>query len=173
MVTMALMVSVSSVVYVLEGVVPFPVPGGKWGFSNFLVLYLSYFVDLRSSVVLAASKSLLGSLLSGSFLTPGFFMGISGAVVAALTQRLSSRFKIFSITGVSLVGMVSNNVIQFLVGSFFIGSTALFIWLPVVFLFGTFSAVGNAFLASRTAELLRTLRGNEATYDGAKASEDE
>lgn len=154
------MVSLSSVIYAIEGIIPFPVPGGKWGFSNFLVLYLSYYERLRPAVVLAISKSLLGSILTGTFLTAGFFMGFAGATVAAVTQWCTRKLPFLSLTGVSLVGMVSNNIVQFLVGSLLIGSSALFIWLPVVMLFGTVSAIANAFLADRANKLILSLKND-------------
>jgi len=71
-VTLGVMVAISSVVYVLEGLIPFPVPGGKWGFSNFLVLYLSFFSGITNGLVLALSKSLLGSILSVPYSLPDF-----------------------------------------------------------------------------------------------------
>ncbi len=146
----ALMVSISSVLYVLEGLIPFPVPGGKWGLSNFLVLQLSYYNNVKSALLLASMKSIVGGLISGSFFTPGFFMGFFGALTAAVAQRIVSLTRIFGILGVSLVGMISNNLVQFLVGSLLIKSRAIFSLLPIVMLLGSMSAIVNAYLAQRT-----------------------
>ncbi|MEJ5257893.1 MAG: Gx transporter family protein [Fervidobacterium sp.] len=148
------MVALSSVVYVVESVIPFPVPGGKWGFSNFLVLYLSAFSTLSDAVLLAVSKSLLGSVLSGSIFTPGFFMGFFGSITAALVQSVLSRLTPFSVLGLSIVGMVTNNLVQFLVGSVLIGSRAIYVLLPLVLVLGTFSAVANAYLAVQTSKIV-------------------
>lgn len=147
-------IALSSVIYVVESFVPFPVPGGKWGFSNFLVLYISYYGVLTDALLLALSKSILGSILSGSFLTPGFFMGFLGSLAAAVVQNLISKTKIFSIFGVSIIGMAANNLVQFLVGSILIDSSAIYVLLPVVLFFGTFSAIANAYLAKQTVIVL-------------------
>lgn len=152
---LSLMVAISSVLYVLEGLIPFPVPGGKWGLSNFLVLQLAYFGSLKGAVLLAFTKSIVGALISGSIFTPGFFMGFFGALVAAVVQRLVTLTGFFGILGVSLVGMASNNVVQFLVGGVLIRSPAIFSLLPVVMLLGSLSAIVNAYLAQRTVGFFR------------------
>ncbi|HOJ95083.1 MAG TPA: Gx transporter family protein [Fervidobacterium nodosum] len=153
MVIFGLFIAISSVVYVVEGIIPFPVPGGKWGFSNFIVLYLSYYSSLSDALLLAVSKSLLGSILSGTIFTPGFFMGFFGSIASAVVQSLVSKTKIFGITGISIIGMVANNITQFFVGSVLIGSKAIYSLLPIVLFFGSFSAIANAYLALQTARL--------------------
>ncbi|MGB9614594.1 MAG: Gx transporter family protein [Fervidobacterium sp.] len=149
-----LFIALSSVIYVVEGIVPFPVPGGKWGFSNFLVLYLSYYCNLQDALLLAVSKSLLGSILSGTIFTPGFFMGFLGSVAAALVQSLVKKLKIFGITGVSLFGMIANNLVQFFIGSLLIGSSVIYGLLPLVLFLGAFSAIANAYLSVQTSHIL-------------------
>jgi len=156
-----IMIALSSVVYVIEGLIPFPVPGGKWGFSNFLVLYMSAFSGLSDAVLLAVSKSLLGSILSGTIFTPGFFMGFFGSVASAIVQSFLSRFNFLSVFGISFLGMVTNNLVQFAIGSFLIGSKAIFIFLPLVMMLGTFSAFANAFLALKTHSIVRDFELNQ------------
>jgi heptaprenyl diphosphate synthase len=133
-----IMIALSSVVYVVEGLIPFPVPGGKWGFSNFLVLYMSVFSGLSDAVLLAVSKSLLGSILSGTI-----------------------KFNFLSVFGISFLGMVTNNLVQFVIGSFLIGSNAIFIFLPLVMTLGTFSAFANAFLAVKTHGIVKDFELNQ------------
>lgn len=156
-VTLGVMVAISSVVYVLESLIPFPVPGGKWGFSNFLVLYLSFFSGITDGIVLAISKSLLGSILSGTILTPGFFMGFLGSLASAIVQGVIARFNIFGLAGISILGMLVNNIVQFLVGSFLIGSSAIYVFLPLVIFLGTFSALANAYLANQTEKIFESM----------------
>lgn len=150
-VVFGLFIALSSVVYVVEGLIPFPVPGGKWGFSNFLVLYLSYYEGLSDALLLATSKSVLGSILSGTFLTPGFLMGFFGSLSAAFFQSIISRTGIFGIVGISIIGMVANNLAQFLIGSIIIDSSAIYGLLPIVMFLGTFSAIANSYLAKQTS----------------------
>ncbi|HOK87680.1 MAG TPA: Gx transporter family protein [Fervidobacterium sp.] len=156
-VTLGVMVAISSVVYALEGLIPFPVPGGKWGFSNFLVLYLSFFSGITNGIILAVSKSLLGSILSGTILTPGFFMGFLGSLAAAILQGAVAKLDIFGLSGISIIGMLANNIVQFLVGSFLIGSPAIYTLLPLVIFLGSFSALANAYLAKQTEKVFESL----------------
>nr|WP_206076086.1 Gx transporter family protein [Marinitoga lauensis] len=92
----AILTALSSAVYYLETLVPFPIPlpGARWGFSNFAILYsLSYDQTLLNGLYIAIFKSILGALLAGKFLSPTFFMGLSGSIIAAISMYLIIKTK--------------------------------------------------------------------------------
>ncbi len=157
LVRFALFTALSSVLYVLESFLPFPVPGGKWGLSNFLVLYLAVNEGLKSSIQLAFSKSILGSILSGSIFSPGFFMGFFGSISSAVIQSLLAKFPFLSYVIISFFGMITNNLIQFVVGSYLVGSQAIFVLLPLVLALGSISAFVNAYLAKVSEKILSNI----------------
>jgi len=142
------MTAVSSVVYVLDSLIPFPVPFGRWGFSNFVVLWLASETGLRDAVTVAALKSMLGSVLTGSFLSVSFFVGFPGSVSAALVESLLATFG-FGYVGLSVAGSFVNNFVQLMVVSHLVGTRVVFSIFPMIVALGSVSAVANAFLASR------------------------
>ncbi|KLO24298.1 heptaprenyl diphosphate synthase [Marinitoga sp. 1197] len=147
---LAILTALSSAVYYIETLVPFPIPlpGARWGFSNFAILYsLNYDGILINGLYIAIFKNILGSLLSGKFLSPTFFMGISGSLVATLIMYVAIKTKIFGIIGISESGAIFNNLTQVIIGWLFIvKSVGIFWYLPQMVLFGTFSAMANAFV---------------------------
>ncbi|GAB6189187.1 Gx transporter family protein [Marinitoga arctica] len=151
---LAILTALSSAVYYLETLVPFPIPlpGARWGFSNFAILYsLNFDGILLNGLYIAIFKSILGSLLSGKFLSPTFFMGLFGSVIATIFMYLVLKTKKFGIIGISEVGAIFNNLTQVTFGWLFIvKSIGIFWYLPQMILFGTFSALANAFVVKST-----------------------
>jgi heptaprenyl diphosphate synthase len=145
---LAILTSLSSAVYYLETLVPFPIPlpGARWGFSNFAILYsLNYDGILINGLYIAIFKSILGSLLSGNFLSPTFFMGLIGSIVATFVMYLIVKTKKFGIIGISEFGAIFNNFAQLIFGWLVIvKSVGIFWYFPQMLLFGTFSAIANA-----------------------------
>jgi heptaprenyl diphosphate synthase len=68
------------VIHVLEAGFPSPVPGVKPGLANAVTLIVLMRHGWRAAVWVAALRVIAGSLLVGSFLAPGFWLSLSGAV---------------------------------------------------------------------------------------------
>ncbi len=138
-------VSLATVMYVLENFIPFPLPVGRWGFSNSMVLYYAA-ISFKGSLTVAAGKSILGSLFSGRLMSPTFIMGFLGSISAAAVERL--LFKLgFGYLGMSLAGSAINNLVQVLVGAAIVKSGMVISILPIFLIFGSISAVANVYIA--------------------------
>ncbi len=142
---LGILISLSSAIYVLETFIPFPLPVGRWGFSNSLVLF-SATLSMKSALVVSAGKSILGSLLSGRIMSPPFWMGFLGSIGAAIVERLLYETR-FGYIGMSLAGSAVNNVIQMAVGALIIKSYGIFSLLPLFLAIGSVSAVANVYMA--------------------------
>lgn len=145
----SLLISLSSVMFIIEKFIPYPVPGGKWGFSNFVILYTVVNLGLKGGLIVGILKTLIGSLFSGTILTPPFFMGFFGIIAAAIFEWLFSKIKFLSYTTLSIIGMIINNITQVSVGVLLINSKALFSFLPIMLALGLISAIVNAYLAKK------------------------
>ncbi|WP_461505033.1 Gx transporter family protein [Pseudothermotoga elfii] len=145
----ALMISLGVVTYVLESVVPFPIPNGKWGFSNFVVLLSIFAFGGVEGIKVAIGKSLIGSILTGHFMDVAFFMSVAGSSSAALIEAALSRVGFFGLFGVSLCGSIANNIAQIFVGSVFLQSKSFFIILPYMLFLGIPGALANAYIVKR------------------------
>ena len=66
------------VIHFVENLIPLPipVPGAKIGLANIITLLTLLLYGLRSGLVIAAGRSLLGSLLAGGFMGFGFWLSL-------------------------------------------------------------------------------------------------
>jgi len=81
---------------VLEAAVPSPLPGVKPGLANIVTLIVLARYGWRTAAWVSLLRVVAGSLLMGNFLTPGFFLSLSGALssmlVLAVSQHLPQRW---------------------------------------------------------------------------------
>lgn len=140
--------------FIIEKYIPYPVPAGKWGFSNFVVLFAAINMGIIPAIIIGTLKSLIGSLFTGTLFTPTFFMGFFGIIVAAIVQGLLSKTKFFGYVGLSFLGMFFNNLTQVYIGSLLISSNAIFSFFPIMIILGTISSIANAYLAKKMVEVL-------------------
>lgn len=81
---------------VAEAALPSPLPGVKPGLANIVVLIVLARHGWRDAAWVSLLRVLAGSLLAGQFLTPGFFLSLTGALtslaVLAGAVRLPQRW---------------------------------------------------------------------------------
>ncbi|HUW26503.1 MAG TPA: Gx transporter family protein [Gallionella sp.] len=92
----ARMAAVALGLTVLENAIPSPLPGVKPGLANIVTLIVLVRYGWRAAAWVSLLRVVAGSLLFGSFLAPGFFLSLSGAVcsllVLAFAQYLPARW---------------------------------------------------------------------------------
>ncbi|TYB80882.1 MAG: Gx transporter family protein [Kosmotoga sp.] len=146
-------IAMGSVLYFLETFLPLPVivPGGRWGFSNLVLLLALPQFSLSNLLVIAIGKSTIGNVLSGRLMTPGYVMGLGGVIVAVLLMWILYRSKKdFGYLGISLAGALINNFFQLLfAGAFIMGTLRVITIFPYFAIVGSVSAVINALIANR------------------------
>lgn len=74
---------------VLENAIPSPLPGVKPGLANIVTLIVLARFGWRAAAWVSLLRVLAGSLLFGNFLTPGFFLSLSGALCSLAILALS------------------------------------------------------------------------------------
>ncbi|MGV8934062.1 MAG: Gx transporter family protein [Gallionellaceae bacterium] len=81
---------------VLEAAIPSPLPGVKPGLANIIILIVLHRYGWRTAAWVSMLRVFAGSLLLGSFLAPGFFLSLSGALcslfILGLSQYLPQRW---------------------------------------------------------------------------------
>ena len=81
---------------VLESAIPSPLPGVKPGLANIVTLIVLARYGWRAAAWVSLLRVMAGSLLFGNFLTPGFFLSLSGAALSlaalALVRHLPGRW---------------------------------------------------------------------------------
>jgi heptaprenyl diphosphate synthase len=106
---------------VLEAGFPSPIPGVKPGLANVITLIVLCRHGWRTAAAVALLRVLVGSLMVGSFLAPGFWMSAAGATaaLAALAggagwNRLAPRWPL-SVVGLSILSAEAHMLGQFTV----------------------------------------------------------
>ena len=133
-VRLAMLVACASVLQVAESLLPHPVPGVRLGLANIITVVAMVYIGPGSAVQLAVLRTLVSSMVLGTFLTPTFVLSFSGGVVSALVMvllyRLSGRGPFsFGLIGISVGGAVSHIATQVaLVYLLFIRSSGV-LWL--------------------------------------------
>ncbi len=134
---LALLVALGTVLYLMESffVAVIPLPGAKLGLANIVTVLALLTFGVRDGLIVAFLRVLIGSFFSGLFLSPGFFLGLAGALVSTITMALLLRCKgVFSMTGVSVGGAVGHNIGQLLMASLLLQSSAVIYYVPVLLL---------------------------------------
>lgn len=85
----AMLAAVAIGLSLAEAVIPSPLPGVKPGLANIVVLLVLLQYGLRTAIWVSALRVLAGSLLLGSFLTPGFWLSIAGASASLLVLSIA------------------------------------------------------------------------------------
>ena len=92
----ARMAAVALGLTILENAIPSPLPGVKPGLANIVTLIVLARFGWRMAAWVSLLRVVSGSLLFGNFLTPGFFLSLSGAVLSlialAFAQHLPARW---------------------------------------------------------------------------------
>lgn len=80
------------VIHVLEAGLPSPIPGVKPGLANVITLIVLLRHSFRLALWVALLRVLVGSLLVGSFMTPGFWLSAAGACSSLAVLALGSTW---------------------------------------------------------------------------------
>lgn len=154
MVYLSLLATFAIVVHSLELVFPSPLPWLRLGLANIMTLVTLILFGLKAALFVTIIRILVGSFLVGSFLNPGFFLGLSGGIMSTLAMGLViSIFKgAFSPVGVSLIGAFTHNLTQIAVAYIMIvGRKEIFYLTPIILGFailtGTFNGIASTILA--------------------------
>jgi heptaprenyl diphosphate synthase len=137
MVFLSLLVALGTALHVVEGMIlaPLPIPGVKLGLANIVTLFALSLYGLKEGMTVAVLRVLVGSLLGGLFLSPGFFLALSGAILSTLVMAFLLRSTTcFSLVGISIAGAVGHNIGQLLAASVILQSRSVFYYLPYLLL---------------------------------------
>jgi len=80
----------------LDAAIPSPLPGVKPGLANIVTLFVLARHGWNTAAWVTGLRVVVGSLLLGQFLAPGFFLALTGALLSlatlALAQHLPRRW---------------------------------------------------------------------------------
>jgi heptaprenyl diphosphate synthase len=148
------------VIHVLEAGFPSPIPGVKPGLANVVTLIVLLRHSLRLAIWVALLRVLVGSLLVGSFMAPGFWLSAAGAVASLAALALATLWNRalpvlrLSALGLSVIAALAHMAGQFVLAwGWFVPHAGLLRLLPLLMsaalLFGLVTGAAAAALLRR------------------------
>ncbi len=150
----ALLVALSCVLQISESLIPHPIPGLRLGLANLVTLVALVLMGFRPALEIALLRTLLSSLIMGTFMSPTFILSFCGAVISTLVMGLLfqiSRYHHrlgFSIIGISIVGALTHNMVQlYLAYLLLVHHSGIFVFFPWL----CYGAVGMGWITGAVA----------------------
>lgn len=145
---MGMLTALAFVFSYIESLLPIHlgVPGVKLGLANLVVIIALYMMDARRAFTLSLVRILLSGLTFGN--PASMIYSLAGGMLSLVIMILAKKCKVFSVTGVSILGGVFHNVGQILVAAVVVETASLLYYLPALVLSGTIAGVMIGILAS-------------------------
>ena len=140
----------------IEFFFPSPVPGVKPGIANIIILYTIFKFDLRMGIWVSIIRVFVTSIILGSFLSPTFFLSLSGALFSLFSliifKNLSPKY--FSLISFSLIASLAHIIGQFIiVRLWIIPHNGIFYLLPIFILSAFIFGLVNALVTNKLLQL--------------------
>jgi len=148
-----------------EAAIPSPVPGVKPGLANIVILLVMLQYGWKTAAWVAALRVLAGSLLLGSFLSPGFWLSAAGAlsslIVLATAQHLPRQwFGAVSLSVLAAFGHITGQLA--LAWLWLLPTAALLNLLPVFAAAALLFGAINGFIVARLLAADASPKGQSA-----------
>lgn len=172
----SLYVAAGAVLQVAESLIPYPLPGVRVGLANIVTLVVLARLGVAEAVRVSLLRTLIGSLVLGTFLSPSFVLSFSGALAGTLVMagvfQLSRATPVrLSLVGISVAGSVCHIGAQVaVVYLLFIRSAAVLAIWPWLGLVAIGTGLFTGYAALRACRRLESGgRANEAVSAGSRA----
>lgn len=166
MIFIALLVSMSLVLHIVEGMIPVPfiTPGAKLGLANIITVIALYTLSDKEAFLVLFLRILLSVMFGGSI--SRLMYSLSGGVLSYLTMVITKRiFKDkVSIIGVSCVGAVFHNVGQLLAAAFIVKTMNVMLYLPVMSIAGIGTGIFVGITGEFAVKHLKKIFGSDSQW---------
>lgn len=138
---MGMLVALAFIFSYIESLIPINVgiPGIKIGLANMVTIVTLYTIGVVPAVVLSLVRIVLTGFTFGNLAMMMYSLG--GGMLSLLVMVIARKTKLFSITGVSVLGAVFHNIGQIIVAAIVVENSSLFYYLPVLLVSGVFFGV--------------------------------
>ncbi|MDO4983109.1 MAG: Gx transporter family protein [Eubacteriales bacterium] len=143
----AMLSAIALIFSYVEMLIPISVgiPGVKLGFANIAVLYAIYALGDRYGLTVNVVRIALAGLLFGSVFS--VLYAFAGGMVSLGAMLLLKKAKVFSVTGVSMMGGVFHNLGQLIVAALVVKTPQVMIYFPVLIFSGIAAGIVNGIIA--------------------------
>ena len=140
----------------IEFFFPSPLPGVKPGIANIIILYTIIKFYLQMGIWVSLIRVFVTSILLGAFLSPTFFLSLSGALFSlfSLIMLKNINRKYFSLISLSLIASLAHILGQFLiVRLWIIPHNGIFYLLPIFIISAFIFGLVNALVTNKLLQL--------------------
>lgn len=128
----AMMLAMAIIVNYMESFIPVFIPGVRLGLANVIILLMIYEFKFYEALIVNLLRIFIVSLLRGTFLSPVFFMSLSGGMLSLIVMFLFSKIKIFTAVGTSAIGAYFHIAGQLIVLILIAGTPAVMNYMPII-----------------------------------------
>jgi len=167
---LALLVALAVTMHALETLLPTPIPWLRLGLANIMTLAALYLYDGRAAWTVSLCRVGLGGLLLGRLFSPGFWLALSGTIVATSVMLIAYRVagRRLSPVGISAIGAAGHALGQVLAARLLvIRHPAIWQVLPPFLCFTVFAGILTGWIA---CGLLEQLEQHPAFHSAARSS---
>lgn len=152
----AFLTCISIFLSLIDATIPSPIPGIKPGLANIVILIVLRNYGIYEAIWVNILRVLAAALLFGYFLSPSFFMSLSGAICSLVSlyfcQKLL-KFKYFSLISFSLISAFFHMFGQLLLARIWlIPHDGIWLMAPLLFSVAMIFGVINGILAEKIIE---------------------
>ena len=149
LVLLSLLLAMAVVLRLVENALPYPIqlPGAKLGLANCITIISLLLFGSSKTLLLLSARILLVALLSTGLLTPGFFIGLGGAVLSFILMAAACRSQLFSPAGIGIIGACAHNCGQLGIAMLLMQTSVLLNYLPLLLIIAVPTGLSTGLIA--------------------------
>ena len=151
-VRIAWLTALAVTIHIVESALPSPIPGIKPGLANVITIAVLIRYGWVTAAWVSILRVLVGSLLIGTFLSPGFLLSLGGAICSIMILKPATHMpgKGFGPVGYSILAAVAHMFGQFTIAyTLFIPHQAMMNLLPVLVTAAVLFGIMSGIISSR------------------------
>ncbi len=152
---LGVLLALSIVFSIIESFIPsVPIPGVKLGLASVVTLIVLYLYGTKDALLILLLRIFLVSILIGKLFSFGFYLSLSGGMLAFFLMVITKKIKVFSIYGVSVAGAVGHAIGQIVLASILLSTFSLLYYLPIMALLSVFTGLLTALVSEKVKKQL-------------------
>jgi heptaprenyl diphosphate synthase len=152
-----LLVALAFILSYIESLFPLTlaIPGIKMGLANLVVMIALYKMGVKEALALSVLRIILVSFTFGNPSTMLF--SLAGGLLSWLLMMIFYKAKLFSMTGVSIIGGIAHNIGQVIVAVFVVENINILYYLPFLLISGVITGAIIGILAALIIKRLKAI----------------
>lgn len=152
--TLGLLLALAIAINYLESFIPsIGIPGVKLGLANIIILVCLYTYKWYEALIVDILRVILASILKGTFLSIGFYMSLSGALLSFGAMVAFCQIKVLKPLVISVIGAIFHASGQIIVAIIVMRTSGLLYYLPFIALASIITGILNGVVCERIISL--------------------